>query len=194
MGGRLNRNKNFHRPVTWIEPSGNAVKANNLQELLRTIQRLRMAEGGDLNPGWHLRVQDDVCAQEHNSSLCIKVDDRESQQESVKYINRTDVQRFFNAVKGFIASGGELVEQDEADRRAQICLKCPSNVPIRGCMGCSGLIPKLLKLTKGASTEYDKELKGCGVCGCQLKAKVHLPTELSEDDDLEFPAHCWLSD
>ena len=193
MAGRLNRNQNFHKPITWVEPCGKAVTSRTFGELLVGVQLIRRAEGGDLSPGWHNRFQDEVCAKDEYNSMCIEVDDRESSQEAVKYIGRADVQRFFQTVQKFISSGGELVDKEEATRRARICAMCPHNVPIRGCMGCSCLIPKLLKLTKGASTELDGQLKGCGVCGCQLKAKVHLPRELSTDDNLPFPEHCWIA-
>lgn len=193
MAGRLNRNINFPKPVNWKTPSGDMVQERSLGALLQTVHRLRSYEGGDLAPGWELRLQDEICAKPEYINMCTEVDERESSDDAVKYIGKADVQRFFNTAKQFIAGGGQLVDKETATKRAEVCKECPRNVPIRGCMGCSGLIPKLLKLTKGASTEHDKELKGCSVCGCQLKAKVHLPAEMNQDEGIEFPDWCWIS-
>ena len=194
MAGRLNRNRNFNKPVIWTSPAGRSVASRNLGNLLRAVRRDRARHGGDLDAGWELRLQDEICANDEYKSLCLEVEDVESTVENVKHIGRQDVQQFFQVVKRFIEDGGKLESQDEAERRAAICAKCPRNVPIRGCMGCSGLIPKLLKVTKGASTSLDQELKGCSVCGCQLKAKVHLPTAVStgDEDRHDFPDWCWI--
>jgi len=194
MAQRLAGNKNFRRSVLWVHPNGKGVSESNLARLLANVRALRARDGGDLSEGWELRLQDEICSKEQYNGMCYELDDQPVVDEPVKYIGRADVQRFFNVVKKFIASGGKLESNEEATRRAEICINCPSNVPIRGCMGCSGLIPKLLKLTKGASTKLDKQLKGCGVCGCQLKAKVHLPASLSQDDNLKFPEHCWINE
>jgi len=196
MAGRLNRNRNFNKLVDWSEPSGHAVKARNLGDLIRGVHRYRSHHGGDLKGGWENRLQDAICEQDEYKALCLEVDDRESTIESVRHVGRSDVQQFFNVVKRFIEDGGNLVAPEESERRALICSTCPRNVPIKGCMGCSGLIPKLLKLTKGASTIHDAELKGCLVCGCQLKAKVHLPKHVSTGDEVghDFPDWCWIRD
>jgi hypothetical protein len=93
--------------------------------------------------------------------------------------------------------GGKLVPPALAEKRAAICVKCPENVPIVGCFGCgaaSKAIPAILKMIKGSTTNHDNDLKGCGVCGCQLRALVHLPSnikEYGEEEIKEFPKTCW---
>lgn len=192
MAWRINRDKNFPKPFQWEDIPGKAVVVYNLGQLLRSIALMRERYGGDLRPGWQLRLQDRFC-EETNHPNCMQVNDRESDIESVRHVERSDIQRFLKLLTRFIASGGKLVDQALAEGRAEICATCPRNVPILGCMGCSGILPKLLKLTKGASTSLDHKLKGCAVCGCQLKAKVHVPnTIINEDDPEQFPEWCWI--
>jgi len=193
---RLKQTKKFSKPVIWYETGSQAISSSNIQSLIRNIIKIRKQNGGDLQHGFFDRVQEDICNNPGYASMC---EDSGAPSEDkapvAKHIGRNEVARFLKTVQNFIASGGELVEQDVADKRAKICTTCPNNVPIKGCMGCSGLIPKLLKATKGASTKHDDQLRGCNVCGCQLKAKVHLPKEVANDEneDLKFPATCWLS-
>lgn len=195
MAWRINKNKNFPRPVSWTEPNGRTITARNIGELFRSLRAIRERDGGDLEPGWMLRFQDELCSIPGNETLCLQVDDRESDVENIRHVNRDDVTRFLGTLRHFIANGGQLVDRAKAERRAAICASCPRNVPIKGCMGCSGLIPKIMKLTQGAKTTLDNKLMGCAVCGCQLKAKVHMPNEVIESDDtggLEFPEWCWM--
>lgn len=185
----------FGRVVVWHEAVDHVVKASNLLELFRGVETLREQIGGDLRPDWQTRFQDQFCSLPQNQDLCLKVNDRESEPGQIRHISKSDVSRFFNTVKEFISQGGDLVDQDTAEKRAACCVACPNNVPIKGCMGCSGLIPKLLKLVKGAKTTHDNNLRGCSVCGCQLKAKVHLPASVKApgDEALEFPDWCWVA-
>lgn len=100
--------------------------------------------------------------------------------------------------------GGALAAVTEAEGRATVCctsgeegIPCPFNRPIE-CTSCSlGTLQTLTeKLVNGRRTSRDNELHGCSICGCNLKAKVHLPHELlaehAGDTLSNFPAHCWM--
>lgn len=198
MSGQIVRNKNFPRPFFWKEDEDKIVKAHNIFELLRGIEQYREKHGGDLRPGWQVRVQEVACMHPMLQSCCSPATKRKPEGEDEvnppRNINRSDVARFMRVVTNFVSQGGKLVDSELANQRADICVDCPFNVPIRGCMGCSGIIPRLMKLVGGRTTPYDNMLRGCGVCGCQLRAKVHIPAHVMSgvDDPMLFPDHCWV--
>ena len=70
-----------------------------------------------------------------------------------------------------------LVPLEEANRRADICRRCPHNQPMKGCFGfCSQAFAELFKtMNRGRETPDDEKLMGCDVCGCSLRALVHFP-------------------
>jgi hypothetical protein len=77
------------------------------------------------------------------------------------------------ALKG----GTPYVDQDEAERRADICSRCNFNMASPFCMGCGGArkIIELVGQVKGSrSTSLDHRLQNCGVCGCRCDAIVHV--------------------
>lgn len=69
--------------------------------------------------------------------------------------------------------GAEMVDQDEANRRAKICLNCEYNTRMEACLGCS-LAYQLVKRVFGSfSTPHDKKLHVCRICFCLNKAQIH---------------------
>ena len=93
----------------------------------------------------------------------------------------------------WIKQGRETVEQKEADRRGLVCSRCYLNVNISGCFGCQKLITEALP---DKSTKYDFALRGCAVCKCVLKAKVHFPMHLLDTENTQqqelYPSFCWM--
>lgn len=88
-----------------------------------------------------------------------------------------------------------LVDKTEADRRALICANCPANLHgiCTSCMGTEFQSIFRALLTRGASTKYDSVLDTCSVCGCLLKAKVHISLdELAKLSKKTYPENCWL--
>jgi hypothetical protein len=106
--------------------------------------------------------------------------------------------RFFQTVKSTIAAGGKLVSQEEAERRASICAKCPLNQEgLTNCISCKGksIIADMLGFSIGRSTPIDDQLKVCNVCGCANKIKIWFPRESMLHKDLEplWPeTGCWM--
>jgi len=186
MCGRYNTNKNFPRPYTWNE-QGESLTVKTLGELLRFVSAVRIQRGGDLQPGWQDRICNQIC-----EDPIMKFNCSQTGGHDVREIQASDVKRFFTTVAKWASDGGTMVDSGEAERRASICAACPQNVPIRGCMGCSTILPKLLKVIGGATTSKDALLKGCKICGCELKAKVHLPSDVMVDGESNFPEHCWI--
>jgi hypothetical protein len=106
----------------------------------------------------------------------------------------SDMTRGLQTFGRWLGSGLKTVPQSEADRRALICSRCYLNVHIEGCSNCQ----KLVKEVSGSlSSRHDASLKGCAVCKCVLKVKVHLPQSVldRENEKLQefYPVHCWLN-
>lgn len=82
-------------------------------------------------------------------------------------------------VDWWVSDGRARVPLDEADRRASICAGCEFNAPPAGCTNCNkGAIANITqKIVGGQPTKHDAALQACSVCGCDLKAKVHLKLE-----------------
>lgn len=94
-------------------------------------------------------------------------------------LHLNDILRGTRVIASFKLAGSPLVAQEEAERRAGICINCPRNVDYA--KPCSGICQELLDLVKsvvgGAATKYDSMLKACDICGCSNAAQVHVPAE-----------------
>lgn len=97
----------------------------------------------------------------------------------------------------------ELVSQEEANRRAQICRNCPFRAQMTlPCSRCFSALENVVGWITGArGTPYDEKLAACGICKCYLSASVWLPLStqclaLTEDMTEKFVmakevAGCW---
>lgn len=130
-----------------------------------------------------------------------------------------EAQREFKEALKSIGEDG-FVSQQEAERRASICLGCHNHVknanytaPSQGgCRGCSKasqvldatlwklglkaveLISPLLLI--GKSTTMDGQLGQCGLCGCLLKLKIWIKNSAGGFAGKEnmWPSFCWMKD
>lgn len=138
---------------------------------------------------WHCR--------EVSSENCTEMDPRVREAQQL----HGQVQRFWNSLKNYVENGGEPVSQAEADRRAEICSRCPRREPeVALCAECwaKGLISSVLNRTQGWKSAHDAKLRGsmCGVCKCALTSKVHMPI-IPEEAALfesQWPQEhdCWM--
>lgn len=97
-----------------------------------------------------------------------------------------------------LLNGRKRVSQEEAERRAAICVQCPRNVSFT--RPCGGMCPELesvvVGIVGGEKTSLDPKLEACSVCGCSLRAAVWVPiAQLSTQEDADFiekaPEPCW---
>lgn len=102
-------------------------------------------------------------------------------------------------VSGWFTGKSVWVSQTEADRRANICARCPRNVPNTACASC-GVVTAAKEILSGIrgekKTEVDSCLDQCCVCGCDCKTIVWirkdiLQSHMSADQIERSPAHCW---
>lgn len=176
---------NYRQPETGQVFSHPHPKA--LQRMVFEHRLDRPELGLDVSSGWQERLLSDICHQDERID-CYDVD------EPLKIPSVADVLRWAGSMADWALSGLKVVPQDEAERRASICLSCPYNKPIAGCFGCKGAGDVIRALTKGARTSVDERLYGCEKCsGCALVAKVHLPLEVIHADGLDLPSFCWIT-
>ena len=108
-----------------------------------------------------------------------------------------DVKAFLDAVReiGIKKGGTAFVPQEEADRRAAICIQCPHNKKIPGCYGCESIGKFVVLAIGNRASKWSDKLRQCAICGCSTEAKVHVSKEVilqTQAKDYVFPAWCWL--
>jgi hypothetical protein len=101
--------------------------------------------------------------------------------------------------------GPSLVDESEAFRRAELCVKCPNNVSVEmPCGSLCGELKTLVALLVGSkSTPYDERLKSCAICACYNSVAVWVPldvqtADLTEEQRSQFQlaaetVGCWKS-
>lgn len=72
-----------------------------------------------------------------------------------------------------------LVPQEEANRRAEICYKCPLRAQMTlPCARCLTALENVVQVITGAhGTPFDEKLSCCSICKCYISASVWLPLE-----------------
>lgn len=103
-------------------------------------------------------------------------------------------------LKDWLGEGGVVVEQETAQARANICVKCDNNVK-------SGLLPKAvawavheelqLKNELQLRVDGEKALGKCGICDCQNRLKIwreieKIRAEETPESLAKFPDWCWV--
>lgn len=109
-----------------------------------------------------------------------------------RFLTLDKITSFSHAVMEWIRGGRNLVDEEEAIKRAKICLGCPFNKTIASC-SCAPLWA-LIKSVIPAKRQIDN-LHICAICGCVNSAAVLMPmsviAESNRGRDLTFPAFCW---
>jgi hypothetical protein len=187
-------NKEMCAPGGWRyrQPeTGYVMQSIVWEELVRRVASHRVANGIAVAPGWEVRLEHDVCEQaQHGGRVCQYTTDATAANRPV---NRSDVLNFLRVAANWLPNR-EWVPQEEADRRAGICAKCPLNIKADGCASCRNLVGEVVEFLGARTTSHDRELEACGVCGCSNKAQVHIPmTALAKgvSADMAFPEWCW---
>jgi len=105
-------------------------------------------------------------------------------------------------------SKGGLSSQEEAERRASICVNCPHNKPNKEHSRLRRYSDNFVQWAIGSfrKTSLDDKLFSCDVCSCPLRAKVHVSMSivkesLTEEEVAKLPVglpgidgspiYCW---
>jgi len=92
--------------------------------------------------------------------------------------------------------GAALCEQDEAERRAKVCVECKWNIRLTNCKGCVWAYRIVRRAFQGRGTSMDGRLHACAICGCLNTAQIHCTSDVlqrsTRKDMIEhYPDHCW---
>jgi hypothetical protein len=103
------------------------------------------------------------------------------------------------AISEWLGDGAKVVDVEEAQTRANICLKCPKNIPgfkfreavaeaVRRHIGVKNALQLRVKGEKGLGV--------CDACGCVLKLiiwqeGVRVRSQLTETEREKLPDYCW---
>jgi len=99
----------------------------------------------------------------------------------------------------WLGDGGIVVDQEESQRRANICLHCDQNGEdwIVASLAADATRKYLeLKNSLKLRVEGEKHLGRCKVCRCVLRLQVHEPMEnvkraMNHNQNEAYPPHCW---
>lgn len=156
-------------PLTGIR-----VEAVTWDHLMTKVRDERRANGAPLGLELEDEVEQWACIS-HPDEVEV-VDERLPKRRS---LGLDDVVRGTQVLLAFKMAGSPLVSQAEANRRAAICQRCPMNLMwTQGCSVCSKMEDVVRSVVGGARTEHDQQLFSCNICGCSLKAAVHVPNDI----------------
>jgi len=160
------------------------------------------ANGILLSPNWEEEFLSEMCKQNPKwGNKCIP---NASKKVTRRRLSLTAVLSFLNMMRAWaqstLSGKDAFASQDEANRRASICVGCPFNTTLQfSCGACMGAVLTLIQGVIGKrKTQYDDRLGACLVCSCSLKAAVHVPIDvqrqgLSEEIKKDFDdiKYCW---
>ena len=98
-----------------------------------------------------------------------------------------------SAITEWLGEGGSVVDQNTAQERANICLKCPKHNPDQNALVLFAEgVRKVLSVKNdiGLEVENEDKLGSCSVCGCVLKLQVFEPKPALDKNDVYDPS-CW---
>lgn len=98
-------------------------------------------------------------------------------------------------------SGGQPVDRELAEHRAKTCIACPKHGAPAWYAETAGIVIQEIIEARAdvkLETSQDDALKGCDVCGCIMRIKVHTPLDVilrgTKPNILaEFPPNCWIT-
>lgn len=154
--------------------TGTELSAVTWDNMLRAIVDHRRANGAPIGAGLEDEVEQQLCI--NHPDECVDLDPAVPHKTT---LNLWDVVRGTQVMMSFVANGRQIVGRSEAERRAQICLRCPYNASFtKPCSGiCQELKNVVSMIVDQQGTQYDSKLHSCNICGCFLQASIWLRLE-----------------
>ena len=183
----------------WRAPDGQNISGIAFHPFVSQVAAWHAANGVEFDRGaW----EDELCkALKIEGSHCGEPGIFHPLEEGPKErgIGVADLKRFIATMAAIVRQdpASRFVDQSTAEYRANICARCPMNVPVHGCFGCAGIVNKLKEFLGGNRvTTRDKDIQSCQACGCALGAKVWVSGEvLSKVEKFhgaEYHEDCWV--
>ena len=127
---------------------------------------------------------------ERHPENCAEIDPDSERKVSLWY----QAKRFFTAAISAAKDG--CVSQEEAERRAAICVNCPENgeQEVVTCAGCwtAKFVKDAAEALSTKHTSLDSQLRTCRKCQCSNLLKVHVKREAMEERQIDWPQNCWM--
>lgn len=155
----------------WVAETESWIGAGDWKLLCEGVEKNLLANKAQMWGDLEGECQNRICQQTNPDwSGCAMTDGQ-------RVLSREDLRRWLVAMIEF-ARGHELVPQEEAERRADICRQCRFRADVTGCFGCGGLFSLMFDLLSGRSVANPENLRSCGICGCQNERQVFFPLEV----------------
>lgn len=182
------RSKTSVPPLGWLVTwEGQEVYGGDWGDLINNCYKLTVSLGKVPPVDLSEQIEDILCKRLAGNRNCVPCSSMPKQS-----IGFSQIVRWVKAMYQFaIQNKFEPVDQEEANRRAEICAKCPLQISTSGCWGCKGIAGMLPSIAGARKTPHDPQLKACGVCGCYNAVSVHIPVSVQQDGHLNFPDYCW---
>jgi hypothetical protein len=175
--------------------SGFPFKQVSFSDLVKEVKDHRKANNFPIGPNFEAEVEDASCRELlqmfPNYEGCLDETGDKAVYKGRKW-GLADVRHFLNTMSGWIAKGAKFVSQEEANRRAEICSRCPMNVQLAECLGCSNVSGMVNTIRGSRRTSVEDRLRTCSGCGCQLAVKVWMPKDVMQRDGVEYHPSCWM--
>lgn len=185
---------NMDPPSGWIAQmeSGLVIKAGTWRKLILKIHKHIEVNSGSIPENLEEIIMHELCLL-NPESIC-EGDGPKRFFPSRKEME-TGTKKLLDARAEMRKSDRDpFVSQEIAEERAAECFGCEMKRNLWGCFVCDQLV-KLVTRTYGKQTSLDRDLYGCGVCGCINSAQVHLQDFVlaktaSADSIPDYPP-CW---
>ena len=185
-------------PGGWyytVEQTGLKITGNSARTLMRRVKEHMVANSLPLPDNFQAWFEDAVCRQMDLGRPFCGQTPKNPPLGGVKHLSLALVERFIRTVTLTI-KGRKLVPQEEAERRAAICVECPMNTTIGGCRSCYAIAKPLKALLGSRATVAKPDV--CGICGCSGELKPFVPNKVLDQAEighgLEYPPNCWRHD
>lgn len=173
------------------------IKAQTFSELCANVTSHRQNNGLEAgNPPQE--IQDQICS--NYPETCLDKSPPPPKKVST-FVER--FKSFAGTLLAHVKAGGELVDQNTANIRGEICRSCHNNVESAeakgtGCRTCSTedmVITALRKqILAGKTTPSNPHLKTCKICGCDIKLAIWFKREtlgVNKDNENAYTSFCW---
>lgn len=101
-------------------------------------------------------------------------------------------------LRDWVGGAGRVVDNDTAQKRADICIDCPENKPSFLTEAVANAIKSHLefKADAGLHVVGESELHSCQICSCANRLSVWCPSEFlskyqTPEEISKYPAACW---
>lgn len=113
------------------------------------------------------------------------------------------VKSFASSLTNYVQTGGQLVDQNTANIRAEICAACHNNKPDaearksccgKGLVEGAAILAIRTTIVGSRTTTSHSKLGSCGICGCVNNLQVWFPSNplgMNEENANAYPSFCW---